>query len=114
MDAKTFSTELSGRLGLTPHEVANLCHDLADVMGEVLAQGDSLIVPSFGSFEPKKREEHVALHPSTGCKILVPPKLQVVFRPATNLRSKVRRSVDAQQDMDEDNYNGENEPAILD
>lgn len=113
MDAKTFTTELSGRLGMTPQEVANLCQDLADVIGEVLAQGDSLIVPSFGCFEPKKREEHMALHPSTGRKILVPPKLQVVFRPAMSLRNKVRKPVMAQQDIDEDNYNGDNEQAII-
>lgn len=90
MDVKTFTTELAGRLGRTPQEVSSLCRGLADVVGETLAQGDSLIVPSFGSFEPKKREEHVALHPATGRKILIPPKLQVVFRPATVLRNKVR------------------------
>lgn len=90
MDAKTFTTELAGRLGRDPQDVAGLCRMLGDVMGEALSDGDSLIVPSFGSFEPKKREEHVALHPATGRKILIPPKLQVVFRPATTLRNKVR------------------------
>lgn len=113
MDAKTFTMELAGRLGREPQEVAALCREFAGVMGDVLAQGDSLTVPSFGSFEPKKREEHVALHPSTGRKILIPPKLQVVFRPATNLRSKVRNSGSERPKADVDIYNSDNEPATL-
>lgn len=90
MDAKTLTAELARRLDREPQEIGALCEELGALMGENLAEGDSIVVPQFGSFEPKKREERVAMHPSTGRRILVPPKLQVVFRPASILRNKVR------------------------
>ena len=49
-------------------------------------------VPSLGSFEPKKRMERITMHPSTGRRILIPPKLSVTFRPSTMLKLKVRQS----------------------
>jgi len=30
------------------------------------------------------------MHPSTGKKILIPPKLQMVFRPSAALKNRVR------------------------
>lgn len=92
MDAKQLTEELGRRLEREPQDLTLLCEQLAGVIGEVLAEGDSVAVPSFGSFEPKKRMERITMHPSTGRRILIPPKLSVTFRPSTMLKLKVRQS----------------------
>lgn len=90
MDAKTLTMELAARLGREPQEIGALCEELGMVLGEWVAEGNSVAVPQFGTFEPNKRDERVAMHPSTGKKILIPPKLQMVFRPSAALKNRVR------------------------
>ena len=92
MDVKTLNSELGKRLNRDPEDINLLCEQLGAVIGESLANGDSVAIPSFGSFEPKKRMERVAVHPSTGRRILIPPKLSIMFRPSAMLKLKVRHS----------------------
>ncbi|MDE5673785.1 MAG: HU family DNA-binding protein, partial [Muribaculaceae bacterium] len=51
---------------------------------------DSISVPSFGTFEPRKRLERVALHPASGKRLLVPPKIVLTFKPSVLLKQKTR------------------------
>lgn len=63
---------------------------LCQVLTEAALEGDSVTFPGFGSFEPRKRIERIALHPSTGKRMLIPPKITLTFRPSTLLKQKVR------------------------
>lgn len=92
MDAKTFINTLSERLDRDPEDVAMLVRELGGLLAEKIKEGDSVSVPGFGSFEPKMRAERVTSHPSTGKKILVPPKMSLVFKPSAIMRQKVRKS----------------------
>lgn len=91
MDSKTLNQELERILGRDAQDIDLLCGSLGAVIGEALAAGDSVAVPSFGTFEPRKRLERVSVHPSTGKKILIPPKLSVIFRPSAMLKVKIRK-----------------------
>ncbi|MDE6057969.1 MAG: HU family DNA-binding protein, partial [Muribaculaceae bacterium] len=51
---------------------------------------DSVTFPGFGSFEPRKRIERIAFHPSSGKRMLIPPKITMTFRPSSLLKQKVR------------------------
>jgi nucleoid DNA-binding protein len=51
---------------------------------------DSVQVPGFGTFEPKKRDERVMVHPSTGKRMLVPPKVVVGFKISNVLKAKIK------------------------
>jgi nucleoid DNA-binding protein len=51
---------------------------------------DSVFVPSFGTFEPKKRNERVMIHPSSGRRMLVPPKVALSFKVSKVLKSKLK------------------------
>lgn len=90
MDNKTFINTLAEKLDREPEEVSLLIHMLGETIAECVRDGDSVTIPSFGSFEQKKRLERVTVHPSTGRRILVPPKLSLVFKPSTLLKQKVR------------------------
>lgn len=90
MDNKTFTEILSADLGLPKEEVENLTSALAGLIGEKVAQLDTVSLPCFGAFEPKKRQERIVVHPATGNRLLVPPKIVISFRPATALKQKIR------------------------
>ena len=92
MDTNTLVGILSDNLGREPEDVAILIRSISDILAAAVKQGDMVAVPGFGTFEPKMREERVATHPSTGKKILVPPKLSMVFKPSSILKQRVRKS----------------------
>ena len=92
MDNKTFTNSLADRLGREPEDISLLIHMLGETIAECVREGDVVTIPSFGSFEQKKRLERITVHPSTGKKILVPPKISLVFKPSTLLKQKVRNN----------------------
>lgn len=92
MDTKTLFNILADKTGRSTEDVELLVKSLGNILADAVKQGDSLAVPGFGSFEPKMRMERVANHPSSGKKILVPPKLSIVFKPSAILKNKVRNS----------------------
>ena len=90
MDYKTFLETLSQRVNAGKDETSEMVASLCDVLIDTSLEGDSVAFPGFGSFEPRKREERIALHPSTGKRMLIPPKITLTFRPSTLLKQKVR------------------------
>ena len=90
MDHKTFLETLSPRIGASKEEASEMIGALCQALIDASMSGDAVTVPGFGSFEPRKRVERVALHPSTGKRMLIPPKITMTFRPSTLLKQKVR------------------------
>lgn len=90
MDAKTLTSELARRLERDVDEINKLCVELGLIIGEKVSEGDSVAIPMFGLFEPKKKGERISVHPSTGKRILIPPKLIMQFKPSASLKQKVR------------------------
>ena len=46
--------------------------------------------PTFGVFELKNRMERIVVKPSTGQRMLVPPKIVVNFKPAQSVKDKLK------------------------
>ncbi|MDE5790436.1 MAG: HU family DNA-binding protein [Muribaculaceae bacterium] len=90
MDNKQFIEILSERVGLDREQTARVIGDLCDVISETVVQEDCVVIPSFGSFEPKKKMERVVMHPSSGKKLLVPPRLTLSFKPSTLLKNEIK------------------------
>ncbi len=90
MDHKTFLETLSQRVNAGKEETSDMIESLCKVLADTALDGDSVTFPGFGSFEPKKRLERIALHPSSGKRMLIPPKITLSFRPSTLLKQKVR------------------------
>lgn len=89
MDNKTLIETVASRLSLNKEEAVALQAALASVIADSLLEGDSVAVPSFGNFETKKRQERVSVHPATGKRLLVPPKIVAAFRPSAVLKSRL-------------------------
>lgn len=90
MDNKTLVNILAERLGRQPEETEACLKALCNIIIENMKQGDCVAVPGFGQFETKLRAERITTHPSTGKKILVPPKVTMVFKPSALLKQKVK------------------------
>lgn len=61
-------------------------------ISKLLSDGKSIGVQSFGTLEVKKKEERLSVHPATGVRTMVPPKLVVNFKQSPQFKSKLKES----------------------
>ena len=90
MNNKEFITELAERTGYAPRDAQRLVNQMIDAMGDAFQEGDAVLVPNFGLFETKKKMERIMVTPSTGQRMLVPPKLVLNFRPNQTWKDKMK------------------------
>lgn len=90
MDYKTFRRLLAEKLGHKNADIDSLVEGLAIVLRQSCGDLDSVAIPTFGTFAPKKHDEEVRTDLSTGKKMLVPPEITVEFRPGAMLTKRLR------------------------
>ena len=90
MNNKQFLTELSGRCQMSADSAARQVENLIGVMEKLLQDGDSVSLSGFGVLEVKKKNERVSVNPSTGVRMLVPPKLVLTYKPSSLLKEKLK------------------------
>lgn len=91
MNNKEFIAALALKTGYTQDESQKMVKTVIDLMGKSFEIGDPVPVIGFGTFEVKKRLERVMVNPSTGLRMLVPPKLVLNFKPAATIKGHVRK-----------------------
>lgn len=91
MNNKEFIAALSQKVGLTTSETQNAVRTSVNSIIEMLCDDKSVTLSGLGSFDVKKRLERVIVNPSSGQKMLVPPKLVVNFKPMASLKEKVKQ-----------------------
>ena len=89
MDNKTFIEELSRRLDISRETVGIMIESLSGEIGKSASEMESVAIPNFGIFEPRMRQERVAVHPATGKKLLVPPRVCLAFKCSPSLKQRV-------------------------
>lgn len=89
MDSKTLIEQITTKLNLPKEKGEAIFQALAATLGECGAELDSVGVPGFGSFEAKKRMERINVHPATGKRMLLPPKIVIGFKPSAILKQKI-------------------------
>jgi len=97
MNNKDFIAALSNKMGMDSKETQIMTNKMVDCLASVLEENSEVAVSGFGSFEVKKKNERVIIHPSTGKKMLVPPKLTVNFKLSKTLKVKAKSKVDLQE-----------------
>lgn len=90
MNNKEFIAELSRRCEIKPVDAQTNVSAAIKLITEHLCQEDTVQINGFGSFEPKKRLERVLVNPTTGQRMLVPPKIVANFKPSTTLKNKLQ------------------------
>ena len=89
MNNKDFIEALAGKTEFGVKETQRMMNWLTNTMGDGFQEGASLSVQGFGSFEVKKKLEREIVNPSTGQRMLVPPKLVLWFRPSLSWKKRV-------------------------
>lgn len=90
MNNKDFIAELARRTKSSTKEAQQKMNALVQEITERLCDEDSIMISNFGTFETKKRLERVLVSPTTGQRMLVPPKIVVGFKQSNTLKSKIK------------------------
>jgi DNA-binding protein HU-beta len=90
MNSTDFTTALAKKLDLSRLEAGIRLDDLLSVITTELANGHVISITNFGNFEVKKRNERISVHPVTGKRMLLPPKMVVKFKPSVSFNKKIK------------------------
>lgn len=90
MTNKDFISELAQKTGYSPEDTQTMVNTIVETMSDYFQEGKMVLVPSFGTFEVKKKLERVMVNPSTGQRMLVPPKLVLNFKPNANWKERIK------------------------
>ena len=89
MNNKDFIAELAQQTGYSTEDTQRFVNSIVEAMGDHFQEDDTVVIPSFGTFEVKKKLERVLVNPATKQRMLVPPKMVVSFKPNTGMKDKV-------------------------
>jgi len=90
MNYSEFLTVLAQRLQLSKVEVIKRLDEMTAIVTAELVKNNVVSIMNFGTLEVKKRHERLSIHPNTGKKLLIPPKLVVKYRPSVSLNKKLK------------------------
>lgn len=91
MNNKDFIAELAQRTGFSAEDTQKYVNSIVEAMGDHFQESDSVLIPTFGTFEVKKKLERVMVNPTTGQRMLVPPKLVLGFKPNATWKDKIKK-----------------------
>ncbi len=95
MNNKDFLKELGQVSGLSTSEATSYSDAIVSFLSTHLADGDSISVSAFGTFDVKKKLERLVVNPVTKQRMMVPPKIVVNFKAYNSLKEKVNnRQID--------------------
>ncbi|MCH5233194.1 MAG: HU family DNA-binding protein [Muribaculaceae bacterium] len=89
METKTLTDILSTRLDVSRDTIGILLDSFSSVLAETAVGQEGFTVPNFGVFEPRLRQERVSVHPASGKKLLVPPRITLTFKNSPVLKQKI-------------------------
>ncbi len=90
MNNKEFIAELSRRTGYSTKEATTLITAVVTEMSHQLGEDNQISLQGFGTFEVKKKLEHVVVNPSTRQRMLIPPKMEIKFKPSSTIKDKLK------------------------
>ena len=90
MTNKDFISELAQQTGYSLEDTQKMVNVIVETMGDHFQEDNMVLIPTFGTIEVKKKLERVMVNPSTGQRMLVPPKLVLNFKPNANWKERVK------------------------
>ena len=91
MNNKEYIAELSRRSGYSQENTQRMVRCVIEAMAQKFDAGENVAVPDFGTFELKNRMERIVVNPSSGQRMMVPPKIVLGFKPALAVKNKMKR-----------------------
>lgn len=91
MNNKEYITALAKKTGNSKEQTQKLVNAVISAMSDTFDGGDNVTISGFGTFEPKKRLERVIVNPSSGQRMLVPPKIVLNFKASAAVKDTIRK-----------------------
>lgn len=90
VEQKELISQLQQRLGKSRSEMEHMLDGFCALVTERCAQMDSIMIQGLGTFEARKKMERVSVNPSTGKRMLIPPKITLVFKPNSAIKNRLK------------------------
>ena len=90
MNNKQFIAEVARRMGYSAQDTQKMVYQVVDAMVESFQEGNVVTMQNFGSLEVKKKLERIIVNPTTGQRMLVPPKLTLNFKISPTWKDKLK------------------------
>lgn len=91
MNNKEFISALSLQTGMSADLTQKMLQQTVGLMADSFVDGDTVQIPNFGTFEVKKKLERIMVNPTTGQRMLVPPKLVLNFKPNSAWKDQIKK-----------------------
>lgn len=89
MNKKEFIAAIAEKSGMTKADVEVIFSATFDTITEALVKQNKIMIPGFGSFSTKVREERKGRNPSTGKEMTIPTIVVANFKAATQLKENI-------------------------
>lgn len=76
-------------VGLSRNESSDLVESVLDHMSDALANGESVKISSFGTFNIRDKSERIGRNPKTGEEASIAPRRVLSFRPSNLMKERV-------------------------
>lgn len=90
MKHKELIDAIADKINRSQEDTENLLQAAVDVLTSQLLEDKVINLQGFGSFELKRREERLSVHPATQVRTVIPPKQTVNFRQSGVLKVKLK------------------------
>lgn len=83
-------SDISRRSSIDAARVARFLAVFSDIIREECGNENNVAIPGFGTFEGVKHDESVVRDLASGRNMLLPPSIELQFKPGGMLRKKVK------------------------
>ena len=81
---------MARKLGRDKKDVAKLLEAFTGIVTARCSELDTIAIPGFGNFEPRKRNERIQYNPAIGKRTLMPPRVTKTFKLSNVLKNKLK------------------------
>ena len=91
MNNREFIAELASSMDMGVKDTQQMVNHFIEELCLNFDESKDVALHGFGIFELKKRNERIIINPSSGKKMLVPPKLSLGFRLSGTFKNKMKQ-----------------------
>ncbi len=89
MNNKELVASIASKMSMPKAEVRYLLEAFSESISGQLKEDNQVSFQSFGTFEVRKKDERLSVHPVTKIRTMIPPKLVVGFEQSEILKEKL-------------------------
>jgi nucleoid DNA-binding protein len=90
VEHKEVVKRMQQRLDCSKEEVESMLDAFCNTIVERCQQMDTIMIQGLGTFEARKKMERISVNPSTGKRMLIPPKITMVFKPSNAIKTQLK------------------------